>query len=115
MHVIRCQKGMVRASRANELPLAFEAYFFPPHRSSLTADERLSYIDAVLCLQRIPSLLPAGLVPGAVSRFDDFVATHINNTIGIHLNGKFLSWHRQFVWLYEKALQQECGYTGTQP
>ncbi|RDW85203.1 hypothetical protein BP6252_02793 [Coleophoma cylindrospora] len=83
--------------------------------SSLSAVERRTYIDAVLCLQSQPSKLPAGLVPGAISRFDDFVATHINNTLGIHLNGKFLSWHRQFVFLYEKALQQECGYKGTQP
>ncbi|KAJ4393871.1 hypothetical protein N0V93_003087 [Gnomoniopsis smithogilvyi] len=83
--------------------------------SSLAASDRLSYINAVVCLQSLPTQIPAGLVPGAVSRFDDFVATHINNTLGIHLNGKFLSWHRQFLWLYEKTLQEECGFNGTQP
>ena len=84
-------------------------------RGSLTTTERAEYIDAVLCLQRLPSIIPKGLVPGAKSRFDDFVATHINQTLSIHLDGIFLSWHREFVWLYEKALQQECGYKGTQP
>lgn len=54
-------------------------------------------------------------MPGAKSRFDDFVATHINQTMTIHWTGNFLSWHRYYTWLYEKALQDECGYTGTQP
>ena len=62
-----------------------------------------------------PSKIPKGVVPGAISRFDDFVATHINKTTQIHLSGLFNSWHRQFVWLYEKALQDECGYEGAQP
>lgn len=82
---------------------------------SLTKHQRRAYIDAVLCLQSKKSIIPAGLVPGALSRADDFTATHINQTLGIHLNGVFLSWHRNFVWLYEKALREECGYRGTQP
>ena len=24
-------------------------------------------------------------------------------------------WHRYYVWAYEKALREECGYTGYQP
>lgn len=43
------------------------------------------------------------------------MATHINYTSVIHLNAQFLSWHRNYVWLYENALRDECGYTGTQP
>ncbi|KAJ9496645.1 hypothetical protein H2202_007719 [Exophiala xenobiotica] len=78
-------------------------------------NERTSYINAVLCLQKLPSKIPAGLVPGAKSRFDDFTATHINQTLSIHLDGIFLSWHREFVYLWEQALQNECGYKGTQP
>jgi hypothetical protein len=50
-----------------------------------------------------------------ISLQDDFVATHINQTLTIHYTGNFLSWHRYFTWLYEQALQTECGYTGTQP
>jgi len=54
-------------------------------------------------------------VPGARSRFDDFVATHINQTLAIHYTGNFLAWHRYYTWLYEEALRNECGYTGNQP
>lgn len=82
---------------------------------SLTKPERREYIDAVLCLQKKPSILDPALVPGSRSRTDDFTATHINQTLSIHLDGIFLSWHRNFVWLYEKALREECGYKGTQP
>lgn len=33
----------------------------------------------------------------------------------IHYTGNFMPWHRWFVHLYEKALREECGYTGYQP
>ena len=29
--------------------------------------------------------------------------------------GLFFHFHRYFIWLYETALQKECGYKGTQP
>ncbi|OLN85068.1 Grixazone synthase 4 [Colletotrichum chlorophyti] len=76
---------------------------------------KLDYIIAVKCLQAKPSRTPASEAPGAKTRFDDFVATHINQTLTIHYTANFLSWHRYFVWLYEEALQNECGYKGTQP
>jgi hypothetical protein len=31
------------------------------------------------------------------------------------LQANFLSWHRYFVWTYETALREECGYKGYQP
>lgn len=77
---------------------------------SLTVSERASYIDAVLCMQSLPSHLDNSQVPGAKTRVDDFVATHINQTRSIHLSGIFLFWHRNFVHLWETALHQECGY-----
>ena len=40
---------------------------------------------------------------------------HINQTLSIHATANFLSWHRYFTWTYEKALRDECGYTGYQP
>lgn len=85
------------------------------NRGTLSKSERLAYIDAVKCLQSTPAKSPKSVVPGAKTRFDDFVATHINQTNTIHYTGSFLSWHRYFVWLYERALQTECGYEGTQP
>lgn len=81
----------------------------------MSKDERKSYTKAVTCLQALPSLLDNDIYPGAKSRYDDFLAVHINMTYKIHINGFFLSWHRGFVKIYEEALQTECGYQGAQP
>lgn len=78
----------------------------------LQATERLDYIDAVLCLQSLPSVWD---LPGTKSHFDDFVALHINLTLHIHVNGVFLHWHREFLHIWQTALRTECGYTGYQP
>lgn len=48
-------------------------------------------------------------------RYDDFAAIHINQTLSIHGTGNFLTYHRYLTWLYEKALRDECGYSGAQP
>lgn len=84
-------------------------------RGALSNAEKKEYISAVKCLQSKPAKYPASVAPGAKSRFDDFVATHINQTLSIHYTGNFLGWHRYYTWLYEQALQTECGYSGTQP
>lgn len=55
------------------------------------------------------------MAPGARSRFDDFVVAHIQQTLTIHFTGNFQPWHRWFVYQYEKALRDECGYAGHQP
>ena len=55
-------------------------------RGSLTRRQRAEYIRAVKCLQAKPPKAPAELVPGARSRFDDFTAVHINQTLDIHFN-----------------------------
>lgn len=31
------------------------------------------------------------------------------------MTGQFLPWHRAYVKAFETALQEKCGYTGTQP
>ncbi|KAH8887984.1 putative tyrosinase [Thozetella sp. PMI_491] len=59
--------------------------------------------------------MPSGLAPGAKSRYDDFVAVHINQTTTIHNTGSFLSWHRYYTWSFERALRDECGYKGFVP
>ncbi|WYZ39601.1 hypothetical protein EsH8_III_001515 [Colletotrichum jinshuiense] len=82
---------------------------------TLSTNEKLDYIKAVKCLQSKPPRTPASEAPGAKTRFDDFVATHINQTLTIHYTANFLSWHRYFVWQYEEALRNECGFKGTQP
>lgn len=46
--------------------------------------DRKAYTDAVTCLQSLPAQTPSDLVPGAKSRYDDFVAVHMNQTLTIH-------------------------------
>ncbi|KLU88605.1 hypothetical protein MAPG_07590 [Magnaporthiopsis poae ATCC 64411] len=82
---------------------------------ALTKDERRDYTRAVKCLISKPSQADPAFAPGARTRYDDFVAVHINHTDFIHVSGYFLTWHRYFVWAYEKALRGECGYKGYQP
>jgi tyrosinase len=83
--------------------------------AALSAKERKSYIDAVLCLQKKPSKSDPNWAPGARTRYDDFLAIHIDLTPQVHRTGNFLAWHRTFTWSYEQALRNECGYKGAQP
>ncbi|KAM7202922.1 Grixazone synthase [Naviculisporaceae sp. PSN 640] len=87
--------------------------------SKLTKPERLNYINAVYCLAKKPGTTPSGpyasSLPGARTRYDDFVGAHSLKTNFIHSNGLFLGFHRHYVHLYEKALREECGYKGAQP
>ncbi|KAL0565415.1 hypothetical protein V5O48_016609, partial [Marasmius crinis-equi] len=79
----------------------------------MSDDQKLEYIDAVKCLTSLPS---TGLIrKEAKSRFDDFMASHIILADNAHHVGQFLPWHRYFLHYYEKALQDECAYTGMQP
>jgi tyrosinase len=81
----------------------------------LTKEERRAYVEGVLCLLKLPSKLDQKQFPGAHSRYDDFVVVHMNQTLSIHGTGNFLSWHRYYVWAWESAMRNECGYKGTQP
>lgn len=83
--------------------------------STLSNDEKLDYTRAVRCLMAKPPISPTDKVPGARSRYDDIVATHINQTRTIHRSGSFLAWHRHYVWTFEQALRTECGYEGYVP
>ncbi|RWA12789.1 hypothetical protein EKO27_g2333 [Xylaria grammica] len=82
---------------------------------TLRPGEKKEYIAAVKCLQAKPSIADSTFAPGAKTRYDDFVAVHINQTLSIHGTGNFLTWHRYFMQAYETALREECGYTGYQP
>ncbi|KAF7558368.1 hypothetical protein G7046_g5802 [Stylonectria norvegica] len=63
----------------------------------LNDSQRLDYIKAVKCLSTLPSKVDKSLAPGAASRTDDFVYSHINQTNFMHGSGIFLPWHRQFA------------------
>ncbi|TQN71850.1 Tyrosinase-like protein orsC [Colletotrichum shisoi] len=93
-------------------------WFVIPHTvESFSSAEKKEYISAVQCMLTSPSKSDPKFAPGARNRYDDFVAVHINQTTQIHgtPQGNFLTWHRYFVWAYEEALRNECGYKGSQP
>ncbi|KAH7007646.1 putative tyrosinase [Ilyonectria destructans] len=79
---------------------------------NLSKAERQDYLQAVQCLQ---AKKPISNTTLAHTRYEEFVLSHINMTLQIHFSGLLLPWHRYFVWLYEKALRDECRYQGYQP
>ena len=53
-------------------------------RKTLSDGAKKDYISAVLCLREKPSKADPAFAPGARTRYDDFVAVHINQTLSIH-------------------------------
>ena len=53
-------------------------------RSDLSVEDREKYIETVLCLQSKPSQADKKKFPGALSRYDDFVATHMTLAMQLH-------------------------------
>ncbi|KAI1851561.1 hypothetical protein JX265_012357 [Neoarthrinium moseri] len=83
--------------------------------SDLSVTQREEYVAAVKCLMKLPPKADKTRFPGALSRFDDFVAYHMTHAMQLHDNYHLFGAHKYFVWLYEQALRKECGYTGYQP
>lgn len=54
------------------------------NRGDISKAERREYIAAMLCLMSKPSQLDQTEYPGAKTRYDDFVAVHMNQTLTIH-------------------------------
>ncbi|KAH6657959.1 hypothetical protein BKA67DRAFT_673766 [Truncatella angustata] len=86
------------------------SFFNESQTSLLSEDERLKYTSAIKCLMALPSKLPVGFAPGAKSCYGDFVNTHVNQTRNIHFDDWFFPWHRAYIWSFETALLDECGY-----
>ena len=61
-----------------------------PHRSKLKRLEKLNYIEAVHCMGKTKARTPAAVASGAISRYDDFVVTHILLTQYTHGNVFFV-------------------------
>jgi len=85
-----------------------------PFRRTLTKYQQLDYIKAFKCLQSKPARTQS-LYPGALTRYDDYVALHIAMTTQIHFVGQFLPWHRQFLSIFEDDLRETCCYEGALP
>ena len=49
------------------------------------------------------------------SRYDDFTYAHIHMVVKTHGVAISMPWHRYFIWVWEQALRQECGYRGHLP
>lgn len=96
-------------------PKACTNYKIRREWGSTPKSTRKSFIAGVKCLMEKPSIIPSGLAPGALNRYDDFIATHINQTYEVHGDGVFITWHREFIRLFETALKTECGYNDTIP
>jgi tyrosinase len=104
---------MVRLAPLSNMPLSLSTY--PHHRSDLTVTQREEYVAAVQCLMKKPPKAPKQKYPGSLNRFDDFVAFHVTHAGTLHNNNHLFAAHRYYLYIYEKALREECGYTGYQP
>lgn len=86
---------------------------------AMSNDQRKAFTDAVSCLQNMPPQVmtadQSSKYAGVKSRYDEYVATHIENTLNIHATADFLAWHRHFIFEFEQDLKNSCGYTGTLP
>ncbi|KAI5803525.1 hypothetical protein DFH27DRAFT_524926 [Peziza echinospora] len=80
----------------------------------LTAAQRKAYIDAEVCLMKLPARL-SKVHPSVKSLFDDMQAVHQVQSPWIHNNGWFLPFHRYHMFAHETLLREACNYTGGQP
>ncbi|GAW20786.1 hypothetical protein ANO14919_102970 [Xylariales sp. No.14919] len=83
--------------------------------SDLSETQRQEYVAAINCLTKLPPKSDKTRFPGALSRYDDFVAYHMTHAMQLHDNMHLFGAHKYYVWLFEEALRNECGYTGYQP
>ncbi|KAI0387433.1 Di-copper centre-containing protein [Hypomontagnella monticulosa] len=83
--------------------------------SDLPETERQEYVAAIKCLMKLPPKSDKERFPGAMSRYDDFVAYHMTHAMQLHDNYHLFGAHKYYVWLFEEALRNECGYKGYQP
>jgi tyrosinase len=86
---------------------------------AMSNEKRKEFTDAVTCLKNMPpqqlTADQSSEYAGVKSRYDEYVATHIENTFKIHATADFLAWHRHFIFSFEQDLKNSCGYTGTLP
>ncbi|KAF7943755.1 uncharacterized protein EAE97_005825 [Botrytis byssoidea] len=74
---------------------------------SFSAAEKFNYLNAVQCLRETPSRLHSNY-----SLYDDFPWVHTNVGNYSHNAAAFVAWHRYFLHSYERALREDCHYTG---
>ncbi|TVY13044.1 Tyrosinase ustQ [Lachnellula arida] len=67
---------------------------------TLSTDEKLAYLDAVVCLTKTPSVIGRNQTV-----FEDFSWIHNNKGMSAHYAAPFLAWHRYFLHVYETKLR----------
>ncbi|KAH6599297.1 hypothetical protein BASA61_002608 [Batrachochytrium salamandrivorans] len=78
----------------------------------LDASRRKAYLNAVLCLKRVRSIIPGS---GSPSRYDDFARAHTKVLDAAHSTPMFLPWHRAYLRAFEDALITQCNYHNALP
>ncbi|KAK1979541.1 hypothetical protein LZ30DRAFT_751360 [Colletotrichum cereale] len=101
--------GLVGVGRPVTVEQMIDAYVRNEWRA-LSRQEKLDYIEAVKCLTHAPSVINSN---GTIH--DDFAFVHSKHAHSTHGKAAFLPWHRRFISIYEKYLQDKCSYTGTLP
>lgn len=79
---------------------------------SYSNGDRQAFVNAIKCLM---GRGPSGQFAASRSRYEDLVALHQTLTPNVHLNSKFLIWHRYYLWTFEDMLRQECGFDRALP
>ena len=77
---------------------------------TLTATEQQNYINAVLCLRTLASIIAPNSNKTA---YEDFPWIHSHVGYFTHNSAPFLPWHRYFLHVYETTLQEKCEYQGS--
>lgn len=105
----------VNGTNTTDATCTFESARVRTEFRKMSNEHRKSFTDAIMCLKQVPSSADGTAYPGVKSRYDEYVATHINMTMSIHVTADFLAWHRNFIWEWENDLINTCGYTGSLP
>ncbi|KAK6518775.1 hypothetical protein TWF506_005910 [Arthrobotrys conoides] len=97
-------------------------FYYRKEWRTLSYLERFQFLMAMNCIisktgKTLGLMKPTErhLYSSIKTRYDDLVATHINQTFDVHYVGHFLPFHRYYTWTLEKMLRDEAGYTGPFP
>ncbi|CZT20790.1 uncharacterized protein RCC_06648 [Ramularia collo-cygni] len=82
----------------------------------MTESAREDYLTAIQCLKDLPpQTSQTEKYPGVQNRYDDFTIAHAINTGTVHRSPWLPIWHRHYIYAFEKALREECGYAHGHP
>ncbi|KAK3349069.1 hypothetical protein B0T25DRAFT_457918, partial [Lasiosphaeria hispida] len=77
---------------------------------ALTPNEKEEFVQAIYCLAKTPS----SWAPNHTI-YDDFAILHGGIGSWCHRSASFLPWHRYTLFVFEKILKEQCGFTNAIP